>query len=80
MHALINQVANVPGLTWKIWIINESEQTAGGVYLFDDEEDARSYVDGPVFSQVKGNPLLSEMSVKMFDIMDGPSQSTRAPL
>ena len=35
---LAEQYAAVPGLRWKIWIINEAEGEAGGIYLFDDEE------------------------------------------
>ncbi|MCA9410732.1 MAG: YdhR family protein [Candidatus Omnitrophica bacterium] len=77
---LINQVANVPGLIWKIWILNERDQITGGIYYFEDEEDARAYVDGPVFAQIKGSPVFSDFQVKMFDPMDRPSQSTRAPL
>ena len=77
---LIDQVANVPGLIWKIWIIDENTQVAGGIYYFEDEEDARNYIEGPVFSQVKASPILTDLQIKMFDVMDGPSQSTRAPL
>ncbi len=80
IQGLIDQVANVPGLIWKIWILNEREQVAGGIYYFEDEEDARSYLEGPVFQQVKASPILSDIQVKMFDTMDGPSRSTRAPL
>lgn len=77
---LIDQVANVPGLIWKIWILNESEQQAGGIYYFEDEEDARSYLEGPVFEQVKSSPILTDFRVKMYDVMDDPSLATRAPL
>jgi len=29
-HAFID----VPGLTWKIWLLNPAAQEAGGIYLF----------------------------------------------
>ena len=34
---LAEKYAAVPGLRWKVWIINEAESEAGGIYLFDDE-------------------------------------------
>ena len=34
---LADQFAAVPGLRWKIWMINETESEAGGIYLFEDE-------------------------------------------
>ena len=33
---LADQFAAVPGLRWKIWIINETESEAGGIYCFED--------------------------------------------
>lgn len=33
------------GLIWKIWTENENDQTAGGVYMFDSEQNARNYLD-----------------------------------
>ena len=33
---LADKFAAVPGLRWKIWMINEAESEAGGIYLFDD--------------------------------------------
>ena len=77
---LIDQIANVTGLIWKIWVINEQERTAGGIYYFGDEEDARAYIEGPVLAQVQNSPILSDFEVKMYDVLDRPSQSTRAPL
>jgi hypothetical protein len=34
---LADQIADVDGLRWKIWIINEAEGEAGGLHLFEDE-------------------------------------------
>ena len=28
-------IADISGLRWKVWIINEAQSEAGGIYLFD---------------------------------------------
>ena len=41
---LAQDIAQEPGLIWKIWTENEVEHSAGGIYLFVDETSARSYL------------------------------------
>ncbi len=43
MDGLAKDIAAESGLVWKIWTENEAEKTAGGVYLFDNEQDAKRY-------------------------------------
>ena len=31
--AVAAQIAQVPGLRWKIWLLNEAESRGGGIYL-----------------------------------------------
>ncbi len=38
---VVSQFAVVAGLRWKIWMINEEEQEAGGIYLFNDEASVK---------------------------------------
>ena len=38
-------IGRSPGLRWKIWTENETESTGGGIYLFEDEDSARAYVE-----------------------------------
>jgi hypothetical protein len=45
--AVASQIAQVLGLRWKIWILNEAESRGGGIYLLDDEEAARAYLRVP---------------------------------
>ena len=61
--ALASQIAQVPGLRWKIWLLNEAESRGGGIYLFDDEESARAYLEGPIIAAMKSLPVVSELSV-----------------
>jgi hypothetical protein len=43
--------AGVPGLLWKIWLVNRERGEAGGIYLFADEETFQEYVDGPIIAR-----------------------------
>jgi hypothetical protein len=74
---LASQIAAVPGLRWKIWIINEAEQEAGGIHLFEDEASVKAYLEGPLAAQVTSHPALSDFSVKQFDVMDDLTAITR---
>lgn len=42
---LAASISTEPGLLWKIWTENATDQTAGGIYLFSDEASARAYAD-----------------------------------
>jgi len=75
--ALIQQA---PGLIWKIWIYNDQDKIAGGIYLFEDEDAASAYVNGPVVAGLKNSPVFSNFDVRLFDIMREQSQATYAYL
>jgi len=44
MGDLAKDIASESGLEWKIWTENQEENTAGGIYLFDNIEDAERYL------------------------------------
>ena len=77
---LADNFAAVPGLRWKIWLMNESENEAGGIYLFEDESSLQAYLEGPLAEGVKSHPALSDMSAKVFDSMDELTEITRGPI
>jgi len=70
-------IAAVPGLLWKVWILDEERGRAGGVYLFADRLAATAYVDGPIVNGLRKNPALANVEVRLFDVLDGPSVITR---
>lgn len=76
---LAGAFAAVPGLIWKVWMINEEEKEAGGIYLFDTDESVKAYLEGPLVAQVTSHPALSDFSVKQFDVMDEATAVTRGP-
>jgi hypothetical protein len=77
---LANDFATLEGLRWKIWMINEAEKEAGGIYLFEDEASVNAYLEGPLAAIVTGHPALSDFSVKQFDVMDDLTTVTRGPV
>lgn len=72
--------AEVPGCLWKVWLMNEDESEAGGIYLFADEAAVENYKTSPLFAAVLSNPALSDHSVKQFEVLEDVSRVTRAPL
>ena len=77
---LAEKFAALPGLRWKIWMINNEESEAGGIYLFDDEASVKEYLEGPLAAQVTSHPALSDFSVKHFDVMEDVTAVTRGPV
>lgn len=80
VSALAEAFAAVSGLRWKIWILNETEQEAGGIYLFDDEASVKALLESPLAAQVTNHPALSDFSVKQFDVMEDVTAITRGPV
>lgn len=74
------QLAEFPGLRWKIWIINASESEVGGVYLFDDEVSVQTFLNAPAVTSMKNDPTFSAVSFKTFDIMEEHTAITRGPV
>jgi hypothetical protein len=73
-------IADIPGLCWKIWLMNEAEGEAGGIYLFDDETSLQTFLAGPIVAEVKNDPTLSNVSLKQFDVMGEHTAITRGPV
>lgn len=72
--------AEVAGLRWKVWLMNEAESEAGGIYCFADQASLQDYLEGSLAAQVMSHPALSEISVKQFDVLPAPSAVTRGPV
>ena len=83
-HAAVSSLADdfaaLDGLIWKVWMINEDEGVAGGIYLFDSESSVKAYLDGPLAAGVISHPALSDFSVKTFDVMEDLTKVTRGSL
>lgn len=74
------QFLAVPGLAWKIWLDDEEERRAGGIYLFDTRASAQAYMDGPIVARMKANPDITDLQVRMFDVRENMTAITRGPV
>ncbi len=70
-------IAQVPGLRWKVWLVNETTKEAGGIYLFESDAALQGFLNGPIAAEIKGDPTAS---LKEFDIPMELSAVTRAPI
>jgi hypothetical protein len=77
---LADKFANVPGLIWKVWILNEEKSEAGGIYLFENQAALDDYLAGSLAKIVTTHPALSNFSIKQFGIMKDITKVTRGPL
>ena len=77
---LAEPIAEVPGLRWKIWSLNEDTSEFAGIYLFDDADSVRAYLEGPIIAQVSKHPALSDINVKQFGVIEEFSAITRGPV
>jgi putative monooxygenase ydhR len=73
-------IAAVPGLTWKVWILNDKAHEAGGVYLFKDEASLNAYLRGEIVTGLKQQQTLKEITTKVFDVVEDMSLKTRGPI
>jgi hypothetical protein len=77
---LTEPISKVPGLSWKIWTANPAESEFAGIYLFDGPESAQTYLGGPIIAGVKAHPAISDISAKLFTVLDEFSAITRGPV
>ncbi|MFC2029829.1 YdhR family protein [Chloroflexota bacterium] len=73
-------IAQVPGLRWKIWSLNEATSEFGGIYLFDDADSVQAFLEGPIVDGVSKHPAVSDISAKQFGVIDEFSAITRGPV
>lgn len=77
---LAQPIADVDGLIWKVWPMNEVDSEAGGFYLFENAESVQAFLEGPIVAQVVAHPDIVDINVKQFEVLDELSAITRGPL
>ena len=73
-------IKEVPGLKWKIFGMNEERSEGTGIYLFEDGDSLKSYLEGPIVARLKTIKAFSDMSMKHFDVADKATALTRGPV
>ena len=79
-QSLAQTFAAIPGLCWKIWILNDRQKEAGGIYFFESEHALNDFLSSPLAAQVKSHPALFDFSAKVFDVMEEVTAITHGPV
>jgi len=80
MPAVAPKFSGIPGCIWKIWLINENNKEAGGVYLFESATELEQFLNSKLFASVANNPDFSNLQTNTFDVAETASIITGAPL
>ena len=80
MQPLTGEMLSAQGLRWKIWLINETQGIAGGLYLFDDSASAQAFLAAPLMDGLRHHPLLTNLHAMSFDILEAQTRTTHGPL
>ena len=80
MPAVAFKFSDIPGCSWKIWLMNEDQKEAGGVYLFDSARALEQFLNSPLFASIANNPAFSNLETNAFGVAEAPSLITDAPL
>lgn len=76
--SLAESIAQERGLIWKLWTENEETKESGGIYLFEDEDSARSYLAMHT-ARLEGFGV-QRIRSKLFYLNEPLSRITKAPL
>ena len=70
----------IPGLIWKIFTKDPDKKQSCGIYLFETLSLAQAYVDGERVAMMLESVELSNVSVRVSEIMVDESVLAGAPL
>ena len=73
-------ISGVPGLKWKIFCMNGEKGEGAGIYLFEDDESLKSYLEGPIIAELKTKAAFSDINLKSFDVAEAATEITRGPI
>lgn len=69
-HAAI-VIAQVRGLSWKIWGFDAENGSGVSAYLFDNAAAAEGFATGPILARLRSNPAVTSV-VSAFAAVDHP--------
>jgi hypothetical protein len=74
------ELGAVPGLRWKIWLVEPEKGEVAGVYFFEDERSLRAYLDGPIAASLRSAAWIRDLRVQSYEIMQAETAITRGPV
>jgi hypothetical protein len=73
-------IASFSGLVWKLWLINEAQKEAGGIYCFASQQALSAYLESPIVTNLKAHPAFTHISIKQFDTVLDLTTITCSPV
>lgn len=80
MDFAMNVKPNIEGLIWKIYLNDPDKRRSGGLYLFRDVQSAIAYVSGSYVEGFRKAPIVSDVSIEVFQTMQEASIQSGAPV
>lgn len=74
-QGLAEHISQEHGLVWKVWTESADRGVAGGVYLFDNAEDAQRYT--AFHTERLAGFGITQIDARSFDVNEGLSAITR---
>ena len=72
------EIAEFPGLIWKVWGVSEDARSGSGCYLFEDRSAAE--VRAAYAKKYYIRSGLYDVKCRIFEVMEECSRITRAPI
>jgi quinol monooxygenase YgiN len=69
--------AAIPGLLSKVWLVDQSTNTYGGVYTWRDRQAMENFLDSELFRGFSVDPHVKDLTSRDFGVLDAPTQVTR---
>lgn len=69
--------AAAPGLVSKVWLSDPAANAYGGVYIWRDLPAFQAFVDSELAKAVMTHPNFTEVVVRDFAVLEGPTRITR---
>jgi Putative mono-oxygenase ydhR len=69
VDSVVHAFVNVPGLRWKIWLLNPAVHEAAGLYLFESQSSLDAYLNGPLVAKLRALTAVRNVSIRQFEVM-----------
>lgn len=73
---LAESIAQVSGLHWKIWLMDEAAHRTGGIYLFESQAAAEAYLASDIGQAIQNNPAFTNFQICLTPVWQSPTAIT----
>ena len=67
--------SGIPGLHEKVFLSDPATGTYGGVYKFEDRASLEAYLAGEIWTGVKADPGLANLTATTFGVFEEPTRA-----